>query len=297
MRALATERLHWAYEPGRPVLDGLDFVVDEGEVIGLLGRNGAGKTTLLHLALGLLRPLAGGIRVFGLDPRRDPQAVRRRVGFVAENQVLPGGSSLGSLIALHRELFPDWDRRLELSLRERFGLSRDDRIKDLSKGQARQAALLLAVCRRPELLLLDEPASGLDPAARRGFLETSIELLNESGTTIVFSSHHIEDVERLAGRVSLLHRGGLLLDDGLDEIRAGHCLALLPADDEPARQRLADWSRCLRVRRRDDGLHAVLALPPAEASRALAAELDLGTVQCRPLGLEDLFVELAGGES
>src|SRR5258705_12536234 len=108
--------------------------------------------------------------------------------------------SSAELIAFHRYLFPLWDSGLERQLLERFSLSTASRIKSLSKGQARQVALLCAVCHRPELLLLDEPAGGLDPAARREFLETSLQLLNREGTAILFSSHHMTDVERISGR-------------------------------------------------------------------------------------------------
>ena len=163
-----------------PVLNGVTFAMQPGEVAGLLGRNGAGKTTLIRIAMGMLFPHGGGVRVFGESPTGEPVAIKRRIGYVAEDQVLPPGSSIAELIALHRYLFPRWDGGLERELLERFALSPESRIKHLSKGQARQAALLCAVCHRPELLLLDEPAGGLDPAARREFLETSIQLLNLS---------------------------------------------------------------------------------------------------------------------
>ena len=142
---------------------------------------------------------------FGLSPMTEPVAVKRRVGYVAEDQVLPPSARIAELLAFHRSLFPTWDDALERQLLDRFGLAdRSRKIRVLSKGQARQVALVLAVCHRPELLILDEPAGGLDPAARREFLETSIQLLNQEGTSILFSSHHMGDVERLGGRVVLV---------------------------------------------------------------------------------------------
>jgi len=139
--------------------------------------------------MGLLSTHGGSVRVFGVSPFDDPVAVKRRVGFVSEEQVLPPRSTIAELIAFHRYLFGRWDDALERQLLDRFALSPSSRIYRLSKGQARQAALLCAVCHRPELLLLDEPAGGLDPVARREFLETSIQLLNREGTAILFSSH------------------------------------------------------------------------------------------------------------
>src|ERR1019366_5020992 len=164
----------------------------------------------VRIAMGMLFPHGGSVRVFGASPTVDPVAIKRRIGYVAEDQVLPPGSSIAELIALHRYLFPRWDGAMERELLDRFALDPAARIKHLSKGQARQAALLCAVCHRPELLLLD------DPAARREFLETSIQLLNREGTAILFSSHYMNDVERLGGRVIRLDEGKVRLDEDLD---------------------------------------------------------------------------------
>lgn len=191
-----------AYKKGVPVLNGVSFTMNEGEVVGLLGRNGAGKTTLIRIAMGLLYPQEGSVRVFGISPTEDPVAVKQRIGYVSEDQILPPGSTVAELIDFHRYLFPRWDNGLEHELLDRFGLSTTAKIKRLSKGEARQVALLCAICHRPDLLLLDEPGGGLDPAARREFLEASIQLLNREGSAILFSSHHMSDVERLGGRVA-----------------------------------------------------------------------------------------------
>ena len=207
MSIVEFREVHRGYTRGVDILNGLTLGVEAGQVVGLLGRNGAGKTTLLRLAMGMLAPQQGQVRVFGLDPRRQAVEVKRRVGYVSEEQILPPFLRVGQVIDLHRGLFPTWDPALAGRLIERFDISARAKIKTLSKGQARQVALLCAVAHRPELLLLDEPAGGLDPAARREFLETSIQLLNEEGTTILFSSHHMTDVERLADRI-------VMIDDG-----------------------------------------------------------------------------------
>jgi len=199
MSILEFDNIHRAYKPGVPVLKGVSFALTVGEVVGLLGRNGAGKTTLIRIAMGMIRAQQGAVRVFGMDPWEQPVEVKRRVGYVSEDQVLPERFTVGEVLALHRELFRDWDAGMERELMERFALSPRARIKALSKGQARQVALLCAVAHRPELLILDEPGGGLDPSARRDFLETSIRLLSEAGTTILFSSHYMHDVERMAG--------------------------------------------------------------------------------------------------
>jgi ABC-2 type transport system ATP-binding protein len=270
--------------------------VESGEVVGLLGRNGAGKTTLIRLIMGMLAPDGGSVRVFGLDPRREPVAVRRRIGYVAEDQELPPFMTVGRVLDLHRELFPGWNQEDADELLDRFELPVGRKVSDLSRGQARQVALLCAVSHRPELLILDEPAGGLDPVARREFLETSIKLLNETGTTILFSSHHMGDVERMASRLVMIHETQKWIDSALDDIREGYCLALVPADAARAEDLLA-LADCLCVRERGPSLHAVFARNVDACDGELAAALGGVRVACRPLSLEDMFLELAGRDA
>ena len=285
-----------AYKKGVPVLNGVSFGLAEGEVVGLLGRNGAGKTTLIRIAMGLLYPQKGGVHVFGLSPTDDPVAVKQRIGYVSEDQILPGGSSIAELIGFHRYLFPRWDVDLERQLLDRFGLSRTAKIKRLSKGEARQVALLCAICHRPELLLLDEPGGGLDPAARREFLEASIQLLNREGSAILFSSHHLSDVERLGGRVVLLDQGRVRLDCDLDEVREDLCVAVIPKAWAPNAEALERAPGCLRVHLIGDDWHAVFSGAPDEVSKRLEPLLGTARIQCVRVPLEDLFIELVGGK-
>ena len=228
MNIVDFENIHRAYHRGADVLNGVTFSIEAGRVVGLVGKNGAGKTTLLRIAMGMLEAQQGAVRLFGLDPRREPLEVKRRVGFVSEDQILPPFMKVEQILDLHRGLFPTWDESVAQDLIVRFGIPVRTKVKALSKGQARQVALLCAVAHKPELLLLDEPAAGLDPAARREFLETSIQLLNQLGTTILFSSHYMSDVERLADRIVMLHEGRVLIDSELDEIQEHYSLALVP---------------------------------------------------------------------
>ena len=283
-----------AFKKGAPVLNGVSFSVGPGEVVGLLGRNGAGKTTLIHIAMGMLFPHAGSVRVFGMSPTEEPVAVKKRIGYVAEEQVLPASSSIAELIALHRYLFPGWDEALERELLARFRLAVHAKIKQLSKGEARQVALLCAVCHRPELLILDEPAGGLDPAARREFLETSIQLLNREGTAILFSSHHMNDVERLGGRVVLLDDGKVRLDRDLDTLQEDYCVAFIPSGSAPDAEMLERLPGCLRARPVFGDWHAVFEGTPDSVRRQLGEALGIEGIQCVRVPLEELFVELVG---
>jgi ABC-2 type transport system ATP-binding protein len=297
MSVLEFDGIKRAYRRGENVLDGVSFSVEQGDVVGLLGRNGAGKTTLIRIAMGMIEAQAGSARVLDMDPRRDAVEIKRRVGYVAEEQILPPFMSVGEIVDLHRRLFTTWDDRMAADLMERFELSRAPRIKTLSKGQARRVALVCAVSHRPELLLLDEPASGLDPAARREFLETSIRLLNESGCTILFSSHYMTDVERLADRIVMIHEGRVLIDNELDELRESFSLALVPRGAEVTRERVLAVDRCVGVRERPDALHVIMRLQPGEARDLLQRELGVERAHCQVIALEDMFVELAGGRS
>ena len=291
---LEFDHISKSFKPGVSVLTDASFAVNEGEVVGLVGRNGAGKTTLLRIAMGMLAPHTGRVRVFGLSPTEHPVEVKRRVGYVAEDQVLPPGSSIRELIAFHAFLFPRWDRGLERALLDRFELSPKSRIRSLSKGQARQVALLLAICHRPELLILDEPAGGLDPAARREFLEASIQLLNREGSAILFSSHNLQDIERIGARIVLLDRGRVRLNMELDHMREDVCVVMIPKASIEDAAVLERIEGCLGVRSVFDDWHAVFEGSPEAVALRLDGELAAGQVQCVRAPLEELFVELVG---
>jgi ABC-2 type transport system ATP-binding protein len=293
---LEFEGIARSYRKGVPVLDGVTFSVGAGEVVGLLGRNGSGKTTLIRIAMGMLHPQAGAVRAFGLSPFDDPVEAKKRIGYAAEDQVFPGGSSIAEMTAFHRYLFPAWDAAWERQLLDRFNLDPTERIGKLSKGQARQVALLCAICHRPELLILDEPGGGLDPAARREFLEASIQLLNREGSSILFSTHHMGDVERIGGRVVLLDGGKVFLDRPLDALREDLCLALVPRAAVAGAAVLERQPGCLRVRSAGGDWHAVFDGEPDAVTRQLAASLGADGIRFVQVPLEELFIELLGGQ-
>jgi ABC-2 type transport system ATP-binding protein len=289
---IEVQNLSQAYEPGRPVLKGLSVQVGQGEVVGLLGRNGAGKTTLLRSIAGIMAVQSGKVSVFGLDPFENGIEVKQRFGYVAEDQILPAYLSVKQVLDMHRGLFPTWDEDLCRSLSDRFNIRPDQMLGAMSKGQARQVALLCAIAHRPELLLLDEPAGGLDPATRRGFLEAAIELLSEHGSTIVFSSHYMSDVERIASRVVLVDDGDIKVDEGIDALRENYMLAMLSDVNEAAFSRLDGLGSCISVRRHGKAVHAVFRDSEVGVNAALQQITNGAPVDCRRLPLEDLFIEV-----
>jgi ABC-2 type transport system ATP-binding protein len=203
-------------------LSAINLSLPRGTVYGLVGANGAGKTTLIKHILGLLRAESGSVRVFGLDPVADPVGVLSRIGYLSEENDLPGWMRVDELIRYSRAFYPAWDDAYAEELRGTFALEVSARIKDLSKGQKARAGLLVALAFRPELLVLDEPSSGLDPIVRRDILGAILRTIAGEGRTVLFSSHLLEEVEQVADHVTMISKGKIVLSAPLDAIKESH---------------------------------------------------------------------------
>jgi len=206
----------------KTALDSVSVSMPRGAVYGLVGANGAGKTTLIKHILGLLRAQSGSVRVFGLDPVTDPVTVLSRIGYLSEENDLPPWMRIDELIRYTRAFYPAWDDPYAEELRQAFGLDSDAKIKNLSKGQKARAGLLTALAHQPELLVLDEPSSGLDPIVRRDILGAVIRTIADEGRTVLFSSHLLEEVEQVADHVTMIDHGKIVLSAPLDAIRESH---------------------------------------------------------------------------
>jgi ABC-2 type transport system ATP-binding protein len=203
-------------------LDNVSLYVPKGMVFGLIGENGAGKTTLIKHILGLLAAESGTVHVFGSDPTSDPVRVLGRIGYLSEQPDVPGWMQVQELIRYMKAFYPRWDSGYAAALLKEFGLNPAQRISTLSKGQTAKASLLVAQAHRPELLLLDEPSSGLDPMVRRDILEAVIRTVADEGRTVFFSSHFLDEIERVSDHIAMLHRGKLILYGSLDDIKGRH---------------------------------------------------------------------------
>ena len=215
-------------------LDACEVAVPSGRVVGLVGPNGAGKTTLLHLAVGLLEPTSGTIEVFGASPTTDPADVLARVGFLGQDRPLYGAFTVAETMELGRHLNPTWDRAFTAERLQRIGIPLDRKVKTLSGGQRAQVALTLALGKRPELILLDEPVSNLDPVARLEFLQELMSAVAQAGSTVVLSSHVIADVERVCDHLVILSGGKVRLAGDIDTLVQQHALVVGPRRDAAA---------------------------------------------------------------
>jgi ABC-2 type transport system ATP-binding protein len=215
-------------------LDGLDVAIPEGSVFALLGASGAGKTTVIKILLNIIPPTRGSATILGIESQVIGPAVLARIGYVSENQAMPGRLRVADFFSYLRSCYADWDRNLEDELRGQLGLPPDRKIGDLSHGMRLKMALACALPFRPKLLVLDEPLSGLDALARD---EIIAGFMRQAGrTTILISSHELDEVERFATHVAFLHDGRLLFQGSMGAL-AEHARPLMPAAGLEASER------------------------------------------------------------
>lgn len=202
----------------KTALQDISMKVSRGKVFGLVGENGAGKTTLIRHILGLLKAQAGSVRVFGLDPVADPTGVLGRIGYLSEDRNLPDWMRIDELMRYSQAFYPKWDEKFARELCDTFELTNRQKVKTLSRGQRARTGLLIALAHRPDLLVLDEPSSGLDPMVRRDILTAIIRTVADEGRNVLFSSHLLDEVERVSDDVAVLHNGRLVLCEPLESI-------------------------------------------------------------------------------
>lgn len=284
------------YSGGTVGVEHLNITVPEGAVYGLLGRNGSGKTTTIRMIMGMMKPTGGELRVFGEDPWMRGERVRARIGYLSEDQLLPSFAKVGEMFAFFESLYPKWDRALAGDLTRKFSLNLRDRIGNLSKGQQRQVGLICAVAHHPALLVLDEPAGGLDTIVRREFLQAVIELLKAEETTVFMSSHILGDVERIVGRVGILKDNRLFIERDMDELRENFCVALIDGPIPGGEGALRALPDCVRATSRDGRCRAAFTASREHVSQTLKDRFNVQPAQFLKGNLEDIFVELLDRE-
>lgn len=215
-------------------VDGLSLTVPTGSVTAFLGPNGAGKTTTIKCLLNLHRPDGGSAKVMGTCSTQLGPKEFQRIGYVSENQELPEWMTVRQFLDYCRPMYPTWDRDFEAKMMQEFDLPPKTVLKSLSRGMKMKAALLSSLAYRPQLVVLDEPFSGLDPLVRDEFIRGLLELTEQEGWTVFVSSHDIEEVERLTDRVAIINKGRLQLDESHDSLQSRFRRVELQLQDEAA---------------------------------------------------------------
>jgi len=272
-------------------VDHLTLNVPRGSVFAFLGRNGAGKTTTIRILLDLLDRTKGHARVLGLDCVRDSLAIKKRIGYVAEGQKMYDWMRVDELIWFCKGFYPGWDDALAAELKAKLELPGDRKVGQMSRGMQAKLALLLAMAYRPELLILDEPTAGLDVVVRRDFLEGVIDLIQQEGRTVFFSSHIVHEVERVADWVGLIDHGKLVWISPMEELKAKVKRLVMTFETTPAS--FPNIKNVLRLEK--SGRQAAVTVSGfSDETLAAAKALNPADLRVDDLSLEDIFVAMVG---
>ena len=276
------------YFGNKAAVEDVDLRVPYGSVFAFLGRNGSGKTTTIRLLLGLLRPTRGHATVLGRDCERLTPDVRSRIGYLAEGHFVYGWMRVRECAKFQSSCFPRWNRKLFDGVVDYFGIDREARARNLSRGERAGLCLALALAPEPELLVLDDPALGLDPVARRSLVEALLAVTRRGDRTVFLSSHLLDDVERVADFIAILDNGVLRVHSSVEEFQANiGCWALRFAAPP---LRLPEIPGLVHSRVVENEVSVTIANPGEAIERALA-ELGAESVRRVPLSLEAAVIE------
>ena len=259
--------------------------IEPGEIVGLVGRNGAGKSTLIQALLGLIEVEAGMSWILGEAALTMSDDVKARLAYVSQTPTALEWMSVKQMMHFIARLYPRLDRDYVNEALKRAQIPIDRKLSVLSPGERQQVELVRALATRPELLVLDEPASALDPAARRDLLRDIVVRAGEGGTTVLFSTHIVSDLERVASRILFLHQGRLILDAPVDDLKECVAHVIVPPHALPEGAIVGELHRRILA---DGAISLVLRRSPAEDWPDFARRAGI-----RTLGIEDLFVEIA----
>jgi ABC-2 type transport system ATP-binding protein len=289
---IVTHRLT-KYYADRPVVHSLDLRVSQGTVYGFLGRNAAGKTTAIKMMLGMVKPSYGRAELFGEDAEDLRPATRARIAYLAEGHPLYRWMTVGEAVRFARPFYTSWNDRLVEQILDHFELARRAKIRRLSNGQRAQVSLALAVAPDPELLILDDPTLGLDTVVRRDFLESLIQIIQRRGRTILFSSHILGDVERVADRIGVLVDGVLRVDCPTEHFKESIRKVVLRFDAQPPD--FPDCEGLVHRRQVGESKLELILVGYGDEHRRLAESLSPRSIEVVELNLEEAFIEYTRG--
>ncbi|GHT41900.1 hypothetical protein FACS189443_4270 [Planctomycetales bacterium] len=274
-------------------VDHLNLAVPQGSVYGLLGANGAGKTTSIRMLVSHLKPDSGTIRVLGENPAAYSESTRKQIAYIAENMQIPRWMSIEDAVAFSKPLYPKWDDALLERLLKLFDLKKNKRYEESSKGQRRAICIILAMCQNPDVLIMDEPASGLDTLARRHFLSEVLNVACTENKTVIFSSHILGDIERTVDRIAIMTKGRAILEGELDSLKES--VRRLVFYGEKARDKIelpqTVSFQTLRQYREKDLTQWVVTDYTDEKLARLRQAMSETRIEAEGFNLEELFME------
>ena len=282
------------YFGSTPAVRAVDLRVPRGSVFALIGRNGSGKTTTIRMLLGLLAPTRGSSSILGRPSARLRPEDRARIGYLAEGHFAHGWMQVRECARFQSSCFPRWNARIFDSIAAHFGLDPAARVRSLSRGERAGLCLALTLAPEPEVLVLDDPALGLDPVARRSLLEALLAVTRAGDRTVLLSSHLLDEVERVADHIAIIDRGIVRVHSPVETFRESVGRWVLRFERAPGR--LPRIPRLVHGRAFEDEVHVTVAHPDAETEAALAA-LGATSVERAPLGLEDAVIDYLRGPS
>ncbi len=282
--AIRLQNVSKGYEHFR--LDSLDLALETGRIMGFIGPNGAGKSTTIRILMGLIRPDAGAVEILGHPIPQEQTLAKADIGFASEDMRLYGHETLDWHMRFVSSVFPQWDDAYAKDLLKKFDLIREQKIKGMSHGQRVKSQLLLVLARRPRLLLLDEPTTGLDPVARSEVLDELVDVLLDEDRTVLFSSHNTNDVEQICDQITFIDRGRLVSTDDKETFIENWRRLRFEAPNDVDVNGLASLVTC-----RQDGSVGNLVLnsmDPTAETRIRAAGGEIVTTE--RMNLEEIFV-------
>jgi ABC-2 type transport system ATP-binding protein len=274
----------------KKVLENFNLVVEKGKVYGLLGINGEGKTTLIRMIMGVIPPDSG--EIFFKDKKisfRD-DAYKKEIGFIAEESIFYSWMSIKELLSFNASFYPKWNAPKSNEYLEKFSLDPKTRIRHLSRGMKLKLGLIVTLASEPELLILDDPTSGLDVPTRHDFLKEIIKELSEAGTTILFSTHIVHEIEGIIDNLGILRFGSLILDENFHELK-NSCMRVLLTSEEPLENKIKIDGV---ITKKTNGNQSELVVYPwTKEKKQVIENLKPTRMEIKPLNLEEIFISFA----
>lgn len=289
--AIVTRQLTKHYD-GKRVVNGLNLTVPKGSVYGLLGRNGAGKSTSIKMLTGMIHPDFGSAKLLGEDIVNMPPERREKIAYIAENHPLYRWMTVKGAVRFAKSFYRHWNQHLVDQILDHFEIPGSRRLARMSNGQRAQVSLAIALAPDPELLILDDPTLGLDTVVRRDFLESMIQIIHQSGRTILLSSHVLNDVDRVADRIGIMVNGVLRVDCATEHFKESIRRVMVSFDRSPPAT--PDFPGLVSSRQLHNQLELVV-IDYDDAKRQILEAMSPAAIEVIEMNLEDAFIEYTRG--